>query len=171
MERNRANAIVALAVTLASAACSEHSPVAPGPGPGDVRLAVQTAAAGSYVISFRKETSTGLAPAADAEPVGTYLVLKSEVRDNAGNLAQSGSVTYEYCWSRGDYAPSSVCNGGSGSWRRHMTMRIDPVGQLSGFGSCSTPRTIGFRFTYAGRGSGIASGVSEPKDFTWVASG
>lgn len=171
MERNRTNAIVALAATLALAACSENSPIAPGPRPGDVRMAVQAAATGSYVISFLKETSTGLAPAADAEPVGTYLVLKSEVRDSFGNLARSGSVTYEYCWSKGDYAPSSVCNGGSGSWRRHMTMTIDPVGQLSGFGSCSTPRTIGFRFTFAGRGSGIASGVSQSRDFTWVASG
>ena len=167
MERNRAHAIVALAATLALAACSERQPVAPGPGT-DARIAAQTDPAGSYVISFLKETSTGLAPAADTEPVGTYLVLKSEVKDAFGNVAQSGSVTYEYCWSHGSYAPSSVCESGAGSWRRHMTMKIDPVGQLSGFGSCSTPRTIGFRFTFAGRGSGIASGVSEPRDFTWV---
>ena len=50
-----------------------------------------------------------------------------------------------------------------------MTMTIDPVGQLSGFGACSTPRTIGFRVTYSGRGTGIANGVSPSRDFTWTA--
>ncbi|MDP9202763.1 MAG: hypothetical protein M3P26_12630 [Gemmatimonadota bacterium] len=120
------------------------------------------------MISFLKETSTGLAPAADAEPVGTYLVLKSEVRDDSGNLAQSGSVKYEYCWYQGDYAPSSSCDSGSGQWRRHMALRVDPIGSLVSFGSCSTPRTIGFRFTYSAQGSGIANGVSQSKDFTWV---
>jgi hypothetical protein len=170
MERNRANAIVALAATFALVACSERSPVAPEGAPQGVSLVVK-AATGSYAISFLKETSTGLAPAADAELVGTYLVLKSEVRDDSGNLAQSGSVRYEYCWSQGDYAPSSSCDSGSGTWRRHMTVRVDPIGSLVGFGSCSTPRTIGFRFTYSGQGSGIANGVSQSKDFTWVAAG
>lgn len=168
MKRNRANVIVVLAATFAVGACSERSLVAPELGADGVRLAGQ-AAPGSYVISFLKETSTGLAPAADAEPVGTYLVLKSEVRDSFGNLAQSGDVRYEFCWSNGDYAPSSSCDSGSGVWRRHMSVRVDPIGSLVGWGSCSTPRTIGFRFTYSGRGSGIASGVSQSKDFTWVA--
>jgi hypothetical protein len=171
MERNRVNAIAALAAILALAACSERMPVAPTAGSVDTRVATQGAATGSYVLSFLKETSTGLVAAADTEPVGTYLVLKSEVKDAFGNVAQSGSVTYEYCWSHGNYAPTAVCNSGAGSWRRHMTMAIDPVGQLSGFGSCSTPRSIGFRFTFAGRSSGIASGVSEARDFTWVAPG
>lgn len=170
MERNRASAIVGLVATFALVACSDRSPVAPVSPPHGVSLAVN-AVTGSYTISFLKETSTGLAPAADAEPVGTYLVLKSEVRDDAGNLAQSGSVRYEYCWSRGDYAPSSTCNSGGGSWRRLLTVDVDPIGSLVGFGSCSTPRTIGFRFTYSGQGSGIASGVSQSKDFTWAASG
>jgi len=168
MERNRASAIVALAATFALVACSERLPVAPdGPPDGGARLVVK-AATGSYVISFLKETSTGLAPAADAEPLGTYLVLKSEVRDDSGNLAQSGSVKYEYCWFEDDYAPSSRCDSGSGTWRRHMTVRVDPIGSLVGFGSCSTPRTIGFRFPYSGQGSGIANGASQSRDFTWL---
>ncbi|HXG69856.1 MAG TPA: hypothetical protein VNJ04_04500 [Gemmatimonadaceae bacterium] len=52
-----------------------------------------------------------------------------------------------------------------------LLMTIDPVGQLSGFGSCSTPRSIGFRFTYSGRRSGIPSRASQSKDFTWAAPG
>src|SRR5688500_10439134 len=171
MERNRITSIALLVTAFALVACSE-SPVAPITAPDDVATAKPaSAAAGSYAISFLKETSTALAPAADAEPVGTYLVLKSEVRDAAGNLAQSGSVKYEYCVSKGDYAPSAVCDSGAGSWRRLLSMEIDPVGQLAGFGSCSTPRTIGFRFTFSGRSSGIASATSPSKDFTWLAAG
>lgn len=169
MERNQIKAGALLAAAFALVACSEQSPVAPISGPDGAAMGRVTAAPGSYAISFLKETSTGLVPAADAEPVGTYLVLKSEVRDAAGNLATSGTVKYEYCVSRGDYAPSAVCNSGAGSWRRLMSMDIDPVGQLAGFGSCSTPRTIGFRFTFSGRSSGIASATSQSRDFTWLA--
>lgn len=161
-----------LAILLASgglAACAEPSLVEPGAVP-DARREAQ-AAPGSYQLSFLKETPTGLAPAADAEPVGTYLVLKSEVRDASGILAQVGTVTYEYCWGKGDYAPKASCEGGSGSWRRHLAVRVDPIGSLVGFGACTSPRTIGFRFTYTGRGSGIASGVSQSRDFTWTTGG
>ena len=171
MERNRVKAGALLATAFALVACSEQSPVAPIAGPDGVAMARVAAATGSYAISFLKETSTGLALAADAEPVGTFLVLKSEVRDAAGNLAQSGNVKYEYCVSKGDYAPSAVCNNGAGSWRRLLSMDIDPVGQLAAFGACTTPRTIGFRFTFSGRSSGIASAVSQSRDFTWLAAG
>ena len=157
-----------MAAALALVACSDHSPVAPIAGPDGASMARVSAAPGSYVISFLKETSTGLAPAADAEPVGTYLVLKSEVRDAAGNLAQSGSVKYEVCVSRGNYAPSAVCNGGSGSWRRWLSVDVDPIGSLVGFGACTTPQAIGFRFTFSGRQSGIAGGSSQSRDFTWT---
>ncbi len=156
-----------LVATTALAACTGALPVTPSDTEAAL-LAVQ-ATPGTYQILFLKETSTGLAATSGVEPVGTYLVLKSEVRDAAGNLAQIGSVTYEYCWLKGDFAPRAACESGGGSWRRHMTMQIDPVGQLSGFGSCSTPRSIGFRVTYSGRKSGIANGVSPSRDFTWTA--
>jgi len=171
MERNRITSVALLVTAFALVACSE-SPVAPITAPDDVATAKPaSAAAGSYAISFLKETSTGLAPATDAEPVGTFLVLKSEVRDAAGNLATSGTVKYEYCVSKGNPAPAAVCDGGGGSWRRLLSMNIDPVGQLAGYGSCSTPQAIGFRFTFSGRSSGIASATSEARDFTWVAAG
>jgi len=72
MQRSR-RALLTLAATFAAAACSDTTPVAPG-ADADVRLGVQ-ASTGTYAIYFLKETSTGLAPASDAEPVGTYLVL------------------------------------------------------------------------------------------------
>lgn len=160
-------AIAILTAISAVAACSEPSPVAPGALEEQPRLGVQSASAGTYVISFLKETSTGLAAAADTEAVGTYLVLKSEVRDNAGNLATTGSVTYQYCSLSGNYAPSSACTSGSGQWKRWGSGNVDSIGLPFAFGSCSTPRTIGFRVTYSSKNSGIASGASAPRDFTW----
>ena len=153
---------------VALAACSEQSPVEPGLNANVLQTRVQPVP-GSYVISFLKETSTGLQPANDVEPVGTYLVLKSEVRDNAGNRATKGTITYQYCSLRGQPAPSSACTNGSGKWTRWFSGETDPAGLLVGYGSCSTPQTIGFRFTYSGRNSGIADGVSAPRDFTWAA--
>jgi hypothetical protein len=167
--KRRNRVVAALAATFAIFACSDRSPVAPDQSADDMRLAVQ-GTPGSYVISFLKETPTGLAPAADTEPVGTYLVLKSEVRDYLGNLAETGTVTYQVCSAKGNYAPSATCDSGGGTWKRFLSGSVDPVGFLVGFGACSTPRSIGFRFTYSGgRGSGIANGVSASKDFTWAA--
>ncbi len=165
MKRRKSARFVALTLAAAAAvACTEQSPVAPLEIPDDISRAVH-GASGTYVLTFFKETSTGLAPAADAEPVRTYLVLGSEVRDLSGNLINVGKVTYQYCWSNGDYAPSASCNSGSGSWRRQLAVT---VGTKVGFGWCSTPRTIGFRFTFSGRGSGVADGVSQGRDFTWT---
>jgi hypothetical protein len=166
--RSNATLIAVLAATFVSVACTDQSPLGPNPGSDGLRMSVQ-GVPGSYVISFLKETNTGLAPAADEEPTGTFLVLKSEIRDAAGNLAQSGYVTYEYCAVKGDYAPSASCLNGSGGWKRLVAPRfqVDAVGSLLGFGSCSTPRTIGFRVTYTGGRSGISNGVSDPRDFSW----
>lgn len=168
MER-RNRGIAALAAAFAVLACSDQSPVAPDAVPDDLRMGIQ-GTPGSYVISFLKETSTGLASTTGTEPVGTYLVLKSEVRDSFGNLAQSGTVTYQVCSAKGNYAPSATCNSGGGTWKRFFSGSVDPIGMLVGFGFCSTPRAIGFRLTYSGgRSSGIANGVSASKDFTWAA--
>ena len=37
------------------------------------------------------------------------------------------------------------------------------------FGVVRLPRDVGFRFRYASQGSGIASGTSQSKNFTWTA--
>jgi hypothetical protein len=170
MSRRHLAGVLTVVGVFASVACSDQSPVAPPRTPDGASLAAQTAP-GTYVLSFLASTNTGLVPVADgtAVPVGTYLVLKSEVRDNSGNLAQAGSVTYEYCSLQGDPAPAAQCDSGSGSWSHIMMVRVDPIGSLVGWGSCSSPRTIGFRFRYTAKGSGIASGVSLAKDFTWEA--
>lgn len=161
------SALVAIAVFLSASACSEQSLVSPDAQPANVNFAVQ-ASAGTYAIIFLKETNSGLAPAADAEPVGTYLVLKSQITDGNGNPAETGTVTYEVCSVKGGYAPSAACASGSGTWKRYYASSVDSVGSLVGFGACSTPRSIGFRVSYGGKRGGIASGVSAARDFTWT---
>jgi hypothetical protein len=167
MERSH-RAVLALAITFVLTACSDRSPVAPDLVVAEGRAATD-AIPGSYAIHFLKETRTGLMAAADTEVVGTYLVLQSEIRDYAGNLAETGTVTYEYCSLNGNYAPSSSCTGGSGRWKRWASGPVDPAGLRYGFGSCSTPRTIGFRVKYSSQGGAIANGISAARDFTWAA--
>lgn len=157
-------------VAFTCTACSGDSPVAPSAsapavGAGN-EVAAKAAAAGTYEISFLKETRQGLEPIVNTLNVGEYLVLKSQVKDASGVLAEEGLVTYEYCSLQNVKAPSSECEGGRGRWTRLMSMSVDPIGSLAGFGACSRPRAIGFRFRYTGGGD-IANGVSPSRDVTW----
>ena len=159
-------AILILSAALGLSACSDRSPAAPDVAE-DPRFAIQSSP-GSYAIFFMKQNYPGgLIAAADAEPVGTYLVLRSEIRDNAGNLAQTGTVTYEVCMVGAEKVSSANCTSGSGTWKRWGSGSVDPIGTRFGFGSCSTPRTIGFRVKYAAKNGAIAGGVSAPRDFSW----
>lgn len=157
-------------VAFTCAACSGDSPVAPGASASAVgvrnEVAAKPAAAGTYEISFLKETRQGLEPIVDTLRVGEYLVLKSQVKDAFGILAEEGLVTYEYCSLQNVKVKSSECDIGPGRWTRLMSMSVDPIGSLAGFGSCSKHRTIGFRFRYTGGGD-IANGVSPSRDVTW----
>jgi hypothetical protein len=171
--RNPGAITLAVLTVAAAAACARESPVAPdasrvGPSSQSELAANPPAAAGTYEIFFLKSTRQGLQPVLNFTlNVGEFLVLKSEVKDSNGVRVEAGSVTYEYCEVRNAKVPSSECDGGSGTWKRLMTMPVDPVGSLAGFGSCSTPRTIGFRFRYAAQGGVIASGVSASRDVSW----
>lgn len=162
------------AVAFMVTACSEQHPLSPSSPPGDPLLA--KAAAGSYVLAFLKNGQE-----VSSLPVGfgSEVALRAHIEDAAGVAAQSGGVTFQYCSLKGrppnditraDEAPSSACADGSGTWANLMTITVDPSGNAyMSFGIVQIPRTVGFRFKYAGRGSGIANGVSEPADFTWVA--
>jgi hypothetical protein len=165
--------ILAVLTVTAVAGCSRESPVAPdaslaGLSSQNELAAKPSAASGTYEIFFLKSTRQGLQPVLNFTlNVGEFLVLKSEVKDSNGVRAEAGLVTYEYCELQNVKVQSSECDSGRGTWKRLMTMPVDPIGSLAGFGSCSIPRTIGFRFTYAGQGGVIASGVSASRDVSW----
>jgi hypothetical protein len=178
MERpNRANVLVGLITTFAILACSEQSPVGPDGAPDAGRganLAAQVVP-GCYGLSFLNNS---------LQPVSTLVVLneavlKAHVDNCAGNAAQRGAVTFQYCSLKGgppnditraDEAPSAACATGEGNWARLVTVQVNASGDaLMNFGYVSIPRTIGFRFKYLAQGSGIASGVSDPADLTWTA--
>ena len=95
-------------------------------------------------------------------------------------------MTFEYCSykggppndiSRADEAPKEACEQGTASWARLRSFSVDSgtcpaLGAgyaCMNFGIVRLPRDVGFRFRYASHGSGIDSGTSQSKNFTWTA--
>ena len=169
-------AVIVGAVSLS--ACSDQSPVtAPATIDLSADLGKVVSVPGSYELSFWNNGQ----PVSTLPTGGPELVLKAHVQQGvSGAPAQGGSVTFQYCSlksgpsndiTRADELPSSECeSGGTGSWARLRTVDVNTSGDaLMGFGFVTIPRTIGFRFRYSGRRSGIADGVSAPRDFTWTA--
>jgi hypothetical protein len=121
--------------------------------------------------------------------VNQELILHAYVADSLGNPAAAGSVSFQAC-SRGsirslgtDPQPSAACDiYGTAQWvsweppRKVAAGSCDLPGCLPAetgnacgfFGAVQNPRTIGFRFKYFGQGSGIANGISESKDATFL---
>jgi hypothetical protein len=159
-------------------ACSE-SPVSPV-NARDIEAgtvaARQTAVAGLYQLSFLDHS---LQPVTSLPVGGPELILKAHVTDLFGIPATSGTVEFQYCSLKGlppndidraDETSSADCATSAASWSRLMTLSVDANGNaLMNFGFVRIPRTIGFRFKYSGKRSGIAGGVSLPQDFTWTA--
>ena len=135
-------------------------------------LAAKGTTPGSYLLSCFMEPVTGQQPCRTGNeiPLGTALVLDAQVTDSSGNPAKRGALIFQDCLLNGVPAPSIQCDAGSGNWSNIERLRIpDPsvVGWRIGYGSPSTPTTIGFRFRYLGPGSGIANGISNSMDVTW----
>jgi len=146
-------------------------------------LTRRTAVPGLYDLSFRKYRGNGvLEPVSSLPAGGGPLVLFAHVEDTAGNPAQSGTVTFEYC---GDYEPKETCDAGLAKWTRLNRMSIGSCycptcGGLPGydpgpgnaclfvFGTGGVPAENGFRFKYAGSRGGIDSGTSGAANFTWT---
>jgi hypothetical protein len=160
----------------AAVACTEAPATSPSAPLADVPLLGKvTAVAGSYQLEFYSNRMTVVT----SLPVMNELVLGAHVEDLAGNDAQSGSVTFEYCSLKGgppnditraDEAPLEACADGSASWARLLSLSVNATGDaFMNFGYASIPRTVGFRFKFNGGRSGIASGVSVPRNFTWTA--
>ena len=169
-------------------ACSDRSVVAPvsmepARNPGGYVAAGATAVSGVYGLTFLTtggQPVTSLTACDPSIPDSCEeLILHAHVEDVTGSPAQSGSVTFQYCSYKGfppnnidraDEAPSAACADGSAQWARLLSLAVDNAGNASmNFGIVRTPRTVGFRFTFSGKRSGIASGASAPRDFTWVA--
>ena len=138
-------------------------------------LAAQTYVPGSYVISCLLDTRAGTVPCMNGNQIPICsnsacdeLVVKAHVEDSSGNPAESGTVIIQDCEVNNSPAPSAACDSGSGTWSHIIQMPVDASGDSEvDYGYGRTPRTIGFRFKYFGRRSGIASGMSAPMDVTW----
>lgn len=174
---------------LAFAGCSNPTPLSPAAAPGGaVESSAKPSAAtqGVYTLTFMARVD-GTLQEVTSLPVRTAeLILKAYVTSSTGSAAQAGTVTFEYCSykggppndiSRADEAPKEACEQGTASWARLTSLSVSPgmcptLGPgyaCMNFGVVRLPRDVGFRFRYASQGSGIASGTSQAKNFTWTA--
>jgi hypothetical protein len=173
---------------LAIAGCSNQTPLAPAAvagGAGDTSAKPPAATAGIYTLTFMARVD-GTLQEVTSLPVRTAeLILQASVTSSTGSAAQAGTVAFEYCSykgrppndiSRADEAPKEACEQGTASWARLRSLTVSSVCPAPGsgyrcltFGVVQLPRDVGFRFRYASQGSGIASGTSQAKNFTWTA--
>ncbi|MEN3336493.1 MAG: hypothetical protein V7647_169 [Acidobacteriota bacterium] len=181
--------IAALLVTSSLAACSTPSPSAPSAPPVAVQDLGQRASAdasGLYALSFNVWTGGSLQQVSSLV-VGTQeMILMAHVTGSAGAPAQKGTAIFEYCSYKGvppnditrpDEAPKEACAQGTADWARLATVSVTAgtcptLGtgySCVDFGVVRIPRDVGFRFRYSPQGSGIAAGVSDAQNFTWVA--
>jgi hypothetical protein len=177
--------VVALS-TCSIIACSSQSPLAPGgvAASGSVDARQSAGVPGVYSLTFWSYVN-GSYQEVSSLPVRTSsLFLKAEVTDLSGNPATAGTVTFEYCSYGGrtnditnaDEAPKEACEQGQAKWARLASRTVGTLtcpavvngSACYGMDSVQIPRTIGYRFRYAGKGS-IASGTSPARNFVWVA--
>ena len=172
----------------AFAGCANPSPVAPAAaagGAGELSAKPSAAAPGVYTLTFMASVDGTLQEVTSLPVQTAELTLQAAVTSSTGSAAQAGTVTFEYCSykgrppndiSRADEAPKEACEQGTASWARLRSLyassecpALEPGYACLSFGVVRLPRDVGFRFRYASQGSGIASGTSQSKNFTWTA--
>ena len=182
--------LVSIVLVLACAGCSNQTPLAPSAaagGAGELSAKPAAAAAGIYNLTFMAYVDGTLQEVTSVPVQTAELILKASVTSSTGSAAQAGTVTFEYCSYKGgppnditraDEAPKEACEQGTASWARLRSLYVssecpalEPETGYAclGFGIVRLPRDVGFRFRYASQGSGIASGTSQAKNFTWTA--
>ena len=172
----------------AFAGCANQTPLAPAAaagGAGDLSVK-PSAAAGIYTLAFMARVGGTLQEVTSLPVQTAELILQASVTTSAGSAAQAGTVAFEYCSYKGrppndinraDEAPKEACELGTASWARLTSLSVDagtcpalgPGYACMNFGVVRLPRDVGFRVRYASQGSGIASGTSQSKNFTWIA--
>ena len=179
----------ALFSALTVAACSGQSPITPSPSSaaaGDLSAKPSPAIPGVYDLLFQVWRDGSYQNVSSMAVNSGELLLRARVTDSSGAPALQGTVTFEYCSYRGgprndieraDEAPKEACEQESAAWVRLTSRSISAGGcppplvgyACMNFGIVRIPRQIGFRILYEPQGSGIASGTSQPKNFTWTA--
>ena len=174
----------------AFAGCSNQTPLAPAAaagGAGELSAKPSAAPPGVYTLTFMARVDGTLQEVTNLPVQTAELILKASVMSSTGSAAQAGTVTFEYCSYKGgppndntraDEAPKEACEQGTASWARLRSLyassecpalEAEPGYACLGFGIVRLPRDVGFRFRYASQGSGIASGTSQSRNFTWTA--
>ena len=163
MPRRTVARLFSALVAAALAACSDQSPVSPGPAPG---AALQVG-----VLAQPVDGSGEISFVTDNFPPEVTLVAHVSAE---GDPAEGGEVTFQFCAPKtpGDLGfpsgplPSVECEpGGSGRWWRAATVPVVAGEASMDFCCVSTQTILGFRFVYYGKGSGVGNFTSLPKDF------
>ena len=184
----RLSFIAAVLCVLAVAGCSNATPVAPASAPGaasELSAKPSAGAPGSYTLTFLARIDGTLQEVTSLPVLSVELILKATVTSGTGTAAQAGTVTFEYCSYKGrpsndinrpDEAPKEACDQGTATWARLPSLYAssacpasDPGFACTTFGRVRIPRDVGFRFRYASQGSGVPSGTSPARNFTWTA--
>lgn len=187
MNKSTVSPIILCLCLSVSAGCSNPTPAAPTAVGTTSELSAKpsTGTAGVLTLTFMANVDGTLQEVTSLPVATAELILKAYVASSTGGAAQAGTVTFEYCSFKGrpndvnraDEAPREACDLGTASWSRIWSSSVN-AGTCPGlgtgyacvnFGVVSIPRDVGFRFRYASRGSGIASGTSPARDFTWTA--
>ncbi len=157
--RKLAGFVVAV-LSAALGACSDLAPVGPGPEQ-DAALQV-----GPLDQPVEGEGDISFAPGSSGE-----VTLVAHVTDTEENPAQGGVVVFQFCVQGVEFGfptgalPSAECEpGGSGRWARAGTVAVVAGEASSTF--CCVSATLGFRFTYQGRGTGIRNFTIPGEDYT-----
>lgn len=168
------NLVICAAAAAVPAACSDPLATAPDADGSAVPVVAVQRALGRYELDFlddAREQVTSL-------PFGQAVTLQATILDESGQPAQSGLVTFQYCSRKGyptnditriDEAPTEACEvTGEGRWRTLESVAVNSAGIAERRFCCPqvTP-AIGFRFKYAGRGSGIKDHTVPGEDFNW----
>jgi hypothetical protein len=159
--RRHASFISAVLAAFSFIACSDQSPAAPEATPDGVEHLGRPAEGTLFL--FTVYATTG----------GRGAVLDAYVLDASGNPATAGTAVFQYCSLQGAPAPSAACDAGSGHWVRWGSAGFITSGALEGHALMAydlappSGTTIGFRFRYLGKGSGIANDLSNSADYTW----
>lgn len=181
------NRLIAVALCACSIiACSSQSPVSPGGIAASGSLDAKPAASvpGVYDLTFWAWVSGSYQEVSSLPVMTGPLFFRALVTDLSGNPATTGTVTFEYCSYGGrtndptnaDEAPKEACEQGQAKWARLDSRTVGTPtcpaaingSACYGWDFVRVPRTIGFRFKYAGKGT-IASGTSPARNFVWVA--
>lgn len=168
------NIIMCAAAIAVPAGCSD--PLTPPPSGNHMAsdAVMARSVEGSYELDFLNVAHQPVT----SLPFGQAVILQAKVTGAFGLPAEGGWAVFQYCSRKGyptgdatriDEAPLEACETtGEGRWRTLLTVALNSAG-IAELQFCCPQLTplIGFRFKYAGHGSGTRDHTVAAENFSW----